>query len=160
MDEIKNKLRDSINEGYINFSKWIIALSTGAIIFSTHLISAQATSVFKFFILLGVVALIISLILGVRSVSLRLTVMGLNYNILDNNLRIEKNNHLMEAGKLKLNIDEFYSLQNGIKKTVEGARRDMGIHSNLAGLFYRLQHVLFYAGLAIISVCGIYKFNN
>ncbi len=160
MDEIKDKLRDSLNEGYINFSKWLIALSTGAILYSTRLISVQASEAFKRMLLLGLSVLIISLICGVYSVSRRLTVMGLNYNFLDNISRMEKNNHLKETGKLKQNDEEFYMLQNKIKKTAEQSKIDMDKHANLAGLFFRLQHELFYIGLMIVSVCGIYKFSS
>jgi len=142
MSDVREKLIDITNEGYINLSKWLITLATGTIVFSIKLISSSTNLFFKSLLTFGLGLLLISIILGVRYVRLRLDGTHFNYVYLEARHRLENN---LETDRVELE-----------KKMKEAVKKMKEIGDIVFDLF-SWQEKLFYAGLVIVGVFGIYN---
>jgi len=73
------KLLEITTEGYTDLAKWLIGLSTGAIVFTVRLIKPDTSVFWRGELVFGLCLLIVSILLGVRYVKLRLDYA--NYNL-------------------------------------------------------------------------------
>jgi len=152
MADIKEKLIEATNEGYSNLSKWLIGLATGTIIFSVKLVSPSTSSFLKSLLVFGLGLLVLSIILGIRSVTLRLDGLHYNYLWLENKDRFNENlsNHNIRDSKFEENQKIF-------KETIDKANKNMLKTSDEVLILYLWQQGLFYVGLVLVSVFAIYS---
>ena len=157
MSDPKEKLIDATNEGYSNLCKWLIGLATGTIIFSVKLVSISTPSFWKNCLAAGLVLLVISIILGIRGVTLRLDGLHYNYLWLENKDRFDANlQRRNEVGE----DSEFEKNQKSLQDTIVAADGNMKrVNKQILCLFF-WQQLSFYIGIVVVSIFGIYSIRG
>jgi hypothetical protein len=153
------KLSDFITDGQTNLAKWLISLSTGAIVFSVRLIGPQTSPLWKIELTFGIALLIFSIILGVRYVKLTLDFSGLDLQVIMNTTQLNafrglslEEEHLFNGSRIKVS-----SIIKILDDNIKVANQKMDNLNNFLVGFYLYQERLFYAGIVLIAVFGIYN---
>lgn len=147
---------DKANEEYISISKWLIGLSTGTIVFITGM--SQSTGFWKGVLALGLLLLIISILLGIKFVTLMidklliqlgsiLTLKELNYfKEKDLESEYEFESKTQKVKDILRNLDnDFSDWSNEVKKI----RKDH--------IFcFSWQKKLFYIGIVLVALFRLF----
>jgi len=79
-ENITQELGKEINANYKELAKWLIALSTGAIVFSVKMVNNETLPIWRDLLALALGLLLISIVVGVRYVRLLIDFKGHNCN--------------------------------------------------------------------------------
>lgn len=157
--EVKKQLTDIVTEGQMSLAKWIITLSTGAIVFSVRLIKPGAAIGWKAELIFGLTTLIISVVLGVRYVRRSLDGLMAHLNILVNEDQY--------ASLDKSDVEKTMNFNNKETKVKDVIKSILGIiNKNKDRLkiidietrnCYLWQQRLFYLGISLIAAFGLFN---
>ncbi|GEM_PF-1816586 len=158
----KEKLLEEINQGYISLSKWVIGLSTGAMVFSAGLIVPEAQPFWKLMLIIGLALLFISMILGVIYVKLRLNYAVHNLNELvdtdEYNIYAlaQKGSQYRFNGEMKP-IEEIWEIFD--TKNIATERAMKKIYKALV-ILIRCQLCLFFIGIIAVAIFGVFSLGS
>lgn len=143
---IKDQLTDEVNAGYNDLAKWLIGLSTGAIVFSIKLANPNIPSYLNILLKLGLGLLVFSILSGVIFVRFRID--NKHYNL--SSIRVDGRINELNNEPQK-NSQEINRLQKISKK----ARSNFRLINILLRYLLPLHHWTFIFGISLIAVFGI-----
>ena len=156
-----DKLHVEVTHGYASLSKWITALSTGAIAFGVSLIKPDTALMWKQELYFGLGLLVISILAGVRYVRLTIDYSLYNLEVILNTKKLDYFKGLsQEAGyEFEGRTEKVSAITAKIMKGIkEGESNMQKINSHLLPLF-NWQQWLFYIGIISIALFGVLSIN-
>ncbi|MFA5335750.1 MAG: hypothetical protein WC324_02395 [Candidatus Omnitrophota bacterium] len=154
--KIEDKLIDEVNERYINLSKWMIGISTGAIVFSVRLVKPETPHYLNQVLLYGLGFLVLNIFSGVTFVRLRID--ALYYQLLELRVKTEIENlrnddlerELKWGGKKKKIKDILKYDEDLIKKTQKKFKRI----NNAVVIILPIHQWTFFFGITLVAIFG------
>ncbi|MDD5546877.1 MAG: hypothetical protein PHO67_07005 [Candidatus Omnitrophica bacterium] len=155
-DNIENRLVEETNREYINLSKWMIGLSTGAIVFSVRFIKPETPQYLNSILIYGLGFLVLNIITGVIFVRLRID--ALYYELIDLRAKSEisglSNNNPeeeIERGGKKTKVKDILKHDDCV---IKKANKRFKIINDVIVVILPIHQWSFFFGILFIAIFG------
>lgn len=140
----------------IKLSKWIIALSSGTAIFSVRLVTENTSIFWRYELILGAALLFFSILAGVRYVTLKIESLRnwVVHSTASNDIRAAESVASVESS---LKLEKLIEMA---KEDKTEAGKNMDKISPQTTTLFRWQHGLFYAGMILIVIFGVFSISK
>lgn len=161
-ENLIDKLSTETDKEYKNLSKWLIGLSTGAIVFSVKLITLSTPQYLSEILIWRLCFLVLCIISGVVFVRLRIDVLfyeHLNLIIQQDIKRIKGWNaeEMVDWGKKKIKANEALRIR---ERESERLCRKINIISNFLVVILPIQQWSFFLGIILIAIFGAHSITT
>ncbi len=148
---------EKINEAYISLSKWLIGLSTGAIVFIVGI--SKSRGFWKWELAVGLFFLIISILVGIRFVSLLIdkSFFKMGITVTEKLLNYFKNKDSEAEYEFESKIVKVKDILRNLTKDYNDWVHDIKKIRSKHVACFSWQKRLFYIGIVMIALFGLFN---